>query len=71
MNNYIKGLFVAILMFTLAACAAGPVENKRAPGMPWEKRYEILVDGEWIEITGSEWDNCGMYEQFPACRDDN
>ncbi len=58
-----------ISLLALTACARGPIQNKRAPGLPGEKRYEILVNGRWIEITSAEWDACQMQETYPACRD--
>lgn len=67
MKNYIKATFLAALLALTAACASGPIEDKRAPGEPGKKTYEVLVDGQWIKVTSEQWDNCGMYDPYPDC----
>lgn len=68
MKNFIRIATLASLPALLTACADAPVENKRAPGEPGEKTYQIQVGRRWIDVTERDWDHCEMFEPFPACR---
>lgn len=67
MKNYIRLTVVTLLILSAAACARGPVEDKRAPGMPGKKTYEVQVRSTWIKVTEQGWDNCGLDDPYPAC----
>lgn len=67
MKNCIKIALIAATALLLTACTSGTVENKRAPGYIGEKTYEVYVDGYWLNVTSTGWDNCEMGEQYPAC----
>ncbi len=62
--------------FLLSACVSGSVENKRAPGEPSHKRYQLQIDTGnplapdelWVDVTHDEWTRCSMEEQYPGCR---
>lgn len=60
-------VMIAALLVLLTACARGPVVNKRAPGEPGNKTYEILIKDTWIQVPEQVWDNCSLDDPYPAC----
>lgn len=74
-----KSIRVAALvgvLFVVSACASSPVQDKRAPGIPGHKTFEIQVDDSyvpgsarvWIKVSEKEWDKCHVGDQFPSCK---
>lgn len=67
MKNYIRATALGSLLLLATACVKGPVEDKRAPGMPGEKTFELLVDSRWVEVSVQEWDKCKIDAPYPDC----
>jgi hypothetical protein len=60
----------AVLLLT--GCASGEVTDKRAPGQPGEKVFQLRIDGtlpdHWVTVSENVWEACSMYEQYPGCK---
>lgn len=68
MNNHIRAVGAATLILLAAGCATDTtVQNKRAPGMPGEKTFQIQVGSSWVGVSDQQWDACEMGESYPAC----
>jgi predicted small lipoprotein YifL len=76
MKNILKGAVTIGVLFALSGCAvAGPIQNKRAPGIPGEKTFQLqitdsgdpLPGDRWITVSEHVWDLCGMGEDYPKC----
>lgn len=55
----------------LTGCASGTVTDKRAPGQPGDKVFQLHVDGalpgRWVTVTEKEWDRCSLDSAWPSC----
>lgn len=75
MKKIFKGVVTVGVLFLLFGCAAGPVDDKRAPGMPGHKTYQLQIDDPnvlapddfWVTVTEKQWDDCELGERYPAC----
>jgi hypothetical protein len=53
-------------LFLLSGCGTGPLIDKRAPGVPGEKKFQIQIEEShltgprrvWITVTERVWDKC-------------
>jgi hypothetical protein len=78
MKKMVQGATIAGAFFVLTGCVSGAVDDKRAPGMPGEKQYEILVENDqpygpdrfWLKVTERTWDNCHLGDQIEDCQVD-
>lgn len=65
------------VFFLLTGCGvSGQVTNKRAPGWPGEKTFQIQVDDQrpgvgkvWVTVPEDVWERCSMVpaDSYPAC----
>ena len=75
MKNIRRGAAIVGAIFVLSGCVAGPVSDKRAPGMPGEKTFQILVDDKhlispgrvWVRVPERVWDRCDLDDPYPSC----
>lgn len=75
MKKIFKGVVTIGALLLLSGCAAGPVADKRAPGMPGHKTFQLRIDDPnvlapddlWVTVTEDQWDHCGLDERYPAC----
>ena len=58
---------VTALFLLLLLLPNGAVQDKKAPGTPGEKTYELLVGNTWRVVPETVWDRCDMYERLPVC----
>lgn len=63
------------VLFAVTGCVSGPVVDKRAPGYPGEKTFQIQVEDDrivgddkvWITVPEDIWERCGIDEQYEDC----
>jgi hypothetical protein len=71
MKNYIRGAVVVGVILLSAGCSSGEVSDKRALGEPGRKVFQLQIDGSfidrWVTVSETQWDDCGMFEEYPAC----
>jgi hypothetical protein len=75
MKKILLGALFLGFLFVVSGCAHGVVEDKRAPGDPGKKRFEIQIrpsgpmspDEVWIPVSEKVWDRCGIGESYLAC----
>lgn len=75
MKKIIQGAALAGALFVLTGCVAGTVEDKRAPGMPGEKMFQIEINRDqfigpkrvWVTVPEEEWDTCDIDTEYPDC----
>lgn len=64
----IVGVFLLYMGVT-----TGTVTDKRAPGVPGDKVFQLRVEGplldRWVTVSEYNWDECSMYTAYPACVD--
>jgi nitrogen fixation-related uncharacterized protein len=76
MKKIVQGAIIVGAFFVLAGCASGQVDDKRAPGMPGKKTYQILVDNDqpygpdkyWITVTEDVWTKCRLGDRYEDCQ---
>lgn len=75
MKKILQGAALVGALFVLSGCASGPVIDKRAPGVPGDKKFQVLVDNDapvgpdklWVTVTEQQWDECRLDEQLSRC----
>lgn len=75
MKKFLLGALIMGVFFTVSACATGPVADKRAPGSPGHKQFEIQIQPDavvgpsevWVKVSEHVWDRCSMGESYPKC----
>jgi hypothetical protein len=54
-----------------AGCGSGKVTDKRAPGQPSDKVFQLHVEGtlfdRWVTVSEETWDACGLFTRYPSC----
>lgn len=76
MKKIIQGAALTGVLFVLAGCATGTVDDKRAPGYPGHKTFQVQVHNHlfvgpkliWVTVTEKQWDQCELGESLSACR---
>lgn len=65
-------LFPLALALIVAANAAamelGRVSDKRAPGLPGDKTFQVEVNNRWVGVPEDLWDSCNPGERMIHCR---
>lgn len=69
------GAAIVGVLFAVSGCAAGSVEDKRAPGIPGEKTFQVRVKGDrivgpdevWITVPEDVWDKCVVGQPYRRC----
>lgn len=75
MKKIIQGAALAVALLALTGCVSGTVEDKRAPGTPGEKTFQIQVDRDpvvgpkkvWVTVPERVWDTCNIDTVYPDC----
>jgi len=77
MRKYSRAIAIAGVILSTAGCAAGVVQDKRAPGYGEEKILQIQVRLDkappfgrkeiWVTVSDDEWDSCHLYAEWPDC----
>lgn len=71
MKKILIGAALVGALLLLIGADSGRVVDKRAPGEPGEKVFQLHVDGafsdRWVTVTEKQWDTCSMYAQYPQC----
>jgi hypothetical protein len=72
MHNFIRGAALVGAVLLSAGCASGTVIDKRAPGQPGEKVFQLRVDGtlpsRWVTVSERTWEMCPMFDEYPDCQ---
>jgi hypothetical protein len=75
MKKKIVGAVVVGALFAVSGCASGIVTDKRAPGVPGEKTFQVQIeegrvvgpDEVWVTVPEEVWEVCGLEETYPSC----
>lgn len=76
MKKFIAVAGIVGAIFAVTGCAAGPVVNdKRAPGNPGHKTFQIQIretspvgpDEVWVSVPERVWDRCRLGELYRRC----
>lgn len=75
MKKLLQGAAVIGALFVLSGCASGTVQDKRAPGTPGEKTYQLQVENSrplgpaeiWVTVPEDVWDDCDQDMTYPDC----
>jgi hypothetical protein len=75
MKKIMMGAAMIGVLFAVSGCVAGPVLDKRAPGDPGSKVFQIQVEDEtpvgpnevWVTVTERVWDTCRIEQPYPEC----
>lgn len=76
MKKTVTGAVIVCAVITLTGCAAGQVTDKRAPGYPGEKTYQIEIENSrpigpdrlWITVSREVWWSCRIQvDEYPDC----
>jgi hypothetical protein len=68
MKRYVAVVMTAALsVLLMTTTTSGAVEDKRAPGDPGHKMFQILVDDAWRLVPEDVWNRCDMEDSFPLC----
>lgn len=71
-----QGAVITGVLFVLAGCATGTVNDKRAAGYPGSKTFQVKVHNHlvvgpkyiWVTVTEKQWDACELGESLSDCR---
>jgi len=74
-NIRVGALLIGVLLAVSACAVSGPVDDKRAPGEPEHKTFQIQVDDKgvvgpdevWVTVPEKAWDRCHLKDMYPAC----
>lgn len=75
MKSLLACAVVVGVLFVALPRLSGPVLDKRAPGDPGEKTFQIQVkyelpvhpEEEWVTVSERAWDSCNIGESYPGC----
>lgn len=75
MKKFIVGAIVIGAFFAVSGCVSGQVQDKRAPGVPGRKTFQIQVRDPrvvgpydtWVTVPERVWDKCDVDASYPAC----
>lgn len=75
MKKIIQGAALAGALLVLTGCASGTVQDKRAPGMPGEKTFQLQVENDlpigpdevWVTVPEEVWDECDIDAEYQEC----
>jgi hypothetical protein len=78
MKKYVRGVVAIGVFFVVTGCASGVVSDKRAPGSPGEKTFQIQVENNkpfgpdrwWITVNRDGWRACWIDDVWPECEVD-
>ncbi len=75
MKKVILGAILCGVFFAVSGCASGPVGDKRAPGEPGRKIFQLQVPVKgpvgpsevWVTVPEHVWDRCHIEQPYPQC----
>lgn len=75
MKKIFQGAALAGALLVLTGCAAGTVQDKRAPGIPGEKTFQLQIENDrpvgpasiWVTVPERAWDRCDPEDKYPDC----
>lgn len=71
MKIVVLGAAIVGVFLLYMGATTGTVADKRAPGQPGDKVFQLQVDGplltRWVTVSDRNWDRCSMYEPYPDC----
>lgn len=73
MKKILTSAAVVGALFVVTGCVSGEVNDKRAPGYPGEKTYQIQLDNDkpvgpdklWVTVPEKVWEQCHIGERYP------
>lgn len=75
MKKIILGAILCGAFFAVSGCASGLIDDKRAPGDPGRKIFQLQVPVEgplgpnraWVTVPEHVWDRCAIKQSYPQC----
>lgn len=71
MKKILTGVAIGGAILLSLTVTDGTVIDKRAPGEPGDKVFQLRVDGllldRWVTVTEKQWDDCGLYASYRDC----
>jgi hypothetical protein len=76
MKKNIAGAVLIGALFAVSGCGvSGQINDKRAPGIPGSKTFQVEVhdghlvgpDEVWVTVPEHVWDKCHVRQMYPQC----